>query len=114
MSSLMSTLCQRAASLVGASMASKIDMMEGSFNKALLLTMDDKREVIAKLSCSNAGPPHYMTASEVATLEFSMVPVLHIYLLHCPDCVIVSSVTDLNSSSKGVGLEFQHRKPRGS
>lgn len=58
MSSLMSTLCQRAASLVGASMVSKIDKMEGSFKKAQLLTMDDKREVIAKLSCSNAGPPH--------------------------------------------------------
>lgn len=101
-------LCQRAASLVGASMVSRIDKMEGSFNKALLLTMDDKREVIAKLPCSNAGPPHYTTASEVATLEFSMFPVLHIALLHWSDCVIVSSVTDLNPSSKGVGLEFQH------
>ena len=48
--------------------------MEGSFNKALLLTMSDGNEVIAKIPCPNAGPPHLTTASEVATLEFGMSP----------------------------------------
>lgn len=43
-------LCQRAASLLGASMVSRIDKMEGNFNKALLLTMDDKRQVIRQVS----------------------------------------------------------------
>ncbi|CAI7626137.1 unnamed protein product [Penicillium bialowiezense] len=43
---------------------------EGNFNKALLLTMDDGNEVIAKIPCPNAGPPSLTTASEVATLKF--------------------------------------------
>ncbi|EFR03064.1 hypothetical protein MGYG_06062 [Nannizzia gypsea CBS 118893] len=44
--------------------------MEGGFNKALLLTMDNGVEVIAKLPCPNAGPLKHNTASEVAVLEF--------------------------------------------
>jgi hypothetical protein len=75
-------LCQRAASLFGAStVCTRIDKMEGSFNKALLLTMNDGREVIAKLPCPNAGPPHYTTASEVATLEFGMLLTLMLHFL---------------------------------
>jgi len=70
-------LCQRAASLFGPStVCSRIDKIEGSFNKALLLTMEDGREVVAKIPCPNAGPPYYTTASEVATLEFGMCPTL--------------------------------------
>jgi len=54
--------------------------MEGSFNKALLLTMSDGREVIAKLPCPNAGPPHYAIASEVATLEFGRCPIVKLHI----------------------------------
>lgn len=86
--------------------------MEGNFNTALLLTMDDKRQVIAKFPCSNAGPPHYTTASEVAALEFSMYPVLHVLQLQRPDCVTFSSITDINPSSEGLGLGLQQCKPR--
>lgn len=32
--------------------------------------MDNGYEVIAKLPNPNAGPPHYTTASEVATVNF--------------------------------------------
>ena len=64
-------LCRQTASLYGASTVSKIHKVEGSYNKALLLAMDDGREVVAKIPCPNAGPPCYTTASEVATLEFS-------------------------------------------
>ncbi len=44
--------------------------IEGHFNKAFLLTMDNGIEVLAKLPNPNAGPAFYTTASEVATLEF--------------------------------------------
>ncbi|KAI1980122.1 hypothetical protein LOZ51_000497 [Ophidiomyces ophidiicola] len=47
----------------------RIDKIEGGFNKALLLTMKNGMEVIAKLPCPNAGPLRCNTASEVATLE---------------------------------------------
>ncbi|EFR03942.1 phosphotransferase enzyme family protein [Nannizzia gypsea CBS 118893] len=43
---------------------------EGLHNKAFLLTLDTREEVLAKLPNPNAGPSHYLTASEVATREF--------------------------------------------
>ena len=43
---------------------------DGMFNKAFLMSMDDGREVIAKVPNPNAGVPHYTTASEVATMDF--------------------------------------------
>jgi hypothetical protein len=47
---------------------------EGQFNKVFLLTMDDGREVIAKLPNPNAGLPHFTTAREVATMNFVRSP----------------------------------------
>ncbi|GAB7356586.1 hypothetical protein MBLNU459_g7316t2 [Dothideomycetes sp. NU459] len=46
-------------------------LSEGSFNKAFLLTMDDGKEVIAKLPNPNAGYEHFTTASEVATMDYA-------------------------------------------
>lgn len=43
---------------------------DGMFNKAFLISMDDRREVISKVPNPNAGVPHYTTASEVATMDF--------------------------------------------
>lgn len=43
---------------------------EGEYNKVFLLRMDNGHEAIAKLPNPNAGPPHYTTASEVATVDF--------------------------------------------
>lgn len=43
---------------------------DGMFNKAFLLSMEDGREVVAKVPNPNAGVPHFTTASEVATMEF--------------------------------------------
>jgi hypothetical protein len=40
------------------------------YNKALLLTMDDGTQAVAKIPNPNAGRPHLTTASEVATMEF--------------------------------------------
>lgn len=45
-------------------------LSEGEYNKALLLVMDNGKEVVAKLPNPNAGRKHYTTASEVATMDF--------------------------------------------
>jgi hypothetical protein len=67
----MSKLCRLAAGAIGAESCVKIvKLPEGQYNKVFLLTMDDGREVIAKLPNPNAGRPHFTTASEVATMGF--------------------------------------------
>ena len=43
---------------------------EGEYNKVFLLTMDNGAEVVAKVPNLNAGPAHYTTASEVATMNY--------------------------------------------
>ncbi|KDQ11506.1 hypothetical protein BOTBODRAFT_135803 [Botryobasidium botryosum FD-172 SS1] len=45
---------------------------EGAFNKIFLLRLDNNKEVIARIPCSSAGPPHFATASEVATMDFAL------------------------------------------
>lgn len=47
-----------------------LKISEGQYNKVFQLTMDDGREVIAKLPNPNAGRPYFTTASEVATMDF--------------------------------------------
>lgn len=47
-----------------------VKVTEGGFNKIFRLTMDDGYEVIARIPTPIAGPAHYMTASEVATMDF--------------------------------------------
>ena len=58
-------------------------LSEGSFNKAFLLTMDDGKEIVAKLPNPNAGYEHFTTASEVATMDYARnvlgVPVPQVY-----------------------------------
>ncbi|KAI2820119.1 hypothetical protein CBS63078_3396 [Aspergillus niger] len=43
---------------------------DGMFNKAFLMSMDNGREVVAKVPNPNSGIPHLTTASEVATMNF--------------------------------------------
>ncbi|KAJ5631942.1 hypothetical protein N7490_008281 [Penicillium lividum] len=45
-------------------------LAEGGFNKLFLLRAKNGREVIARIPTPIAGPPHYTTASEVATMDF--------------------------------------------
>lgn len=47
-----------------------IKLAEGGASKVFLLTMEDGFEVVAKLPTPIAGPSHYLTSSEVATMEF--------------------------------------------
>ncbi|OJJ95249.1 hypothetical protein ASPACDRAFT_47993 [Aspergillus aculeatus ATCC 16872] len=44
--------------------------IEGQYNKALILSMNNGQEVVARLPNPNAGPRFYTTASEVATRHF--------------------------------------------
>ncbi|KAB8224342.1 kinase-like domain-containing protein [Aspergillus novoparasiticus] len=60
-----------AASVVGAQSCTRVrKASEGQYNKVLFLTVNNGREIIAKLPNPNAGRPHFTTASEVATLDF--------------------------------------------
>ena len=43
---------------------------DGQYNKTFLMTMDNGKEVVAKVPNPNAGISHYTTASEVASLTF--------------------------------------------
>lgn len=45
-------------------------LAEGGFNKVYLLRAKSGCEVIARIPTSIAGPPHYTTASKVATMDF--------------------------------------------
>lgn len=64
-------LAKVAADLVGAAQCVSIKKYhDGMFNKAFLLSMEDGREVVAKVPNPNAGVPHFTTASEVAMMDF--------------------------------------------
>ncbi|WPG97274.1 Hypothetical protein R9X50_00004800 [Acrodontium crateriforme] len=43
---------------------------DGMYNKAILLTMSDGQQAVAKIPNPNAGQPRLTTASEVATMDF--------------------------------------------
>lgn len=63
------------ASAVGSTACVKFEKyLDGMYNKAFLLTMDNGVQVVAKLPNPNAGRPHFTTASEVATMEFVRCP----------------------------------------
>lgn len=46
-----------------------IKLPEGLFNRAFLLSFDNGAEVVARIPTSVAGPAHWTTASEVATMK---------------------------------------------
>jgi hypothetical protein len=50
---------------------SLVTWLTGSYNKAFRLTLDDSIKVVARLPCPLAGPSYLVTASEVATLQFT-------------------------------------------
>ncbi|KAL8840496.1 MAG: hypothetical protein Q9176_003822 [Flavoplaca citrina] len=64
-------LARLAAKAVGSKSCVGIEKYpDGMYNKALLLTMEDGTQVVAKVPNPNAGRPRFTTASEVATMEF--------------------------------------------
>lgn len=65
----MDELCKVAEDTVGKQCARVEKFADGLYNKALLLTMHDNHQVVAKVPNPNAGLPHFTTASEVATMD---------------------------------------------
>lgn len=64
-------LCDVATRAVGSgSCTNATKLTEGNFNMVLQLSMDDGKEVFAKIPNPNAGLPELVTSSEVATMEF--------------------------------------------
>jgi hypothetical protein len=67
----MNKLAQIAASAVNSRSCVAIEKYpDGQYAKAFLMTMEDGKQVVAKLPNPNAGPSSLTTASEVATMEF--------------------------------------------
>lgn len=68
-------LARIAAEAVGSKSCVEIEKYtDGSYNRALLLTMGDGKQAVAKIPNPNAGRPHFTTASEVATMDFVRAP----------------------------------------
>lgn len=74
---------------------------EGGFNKALRLTMDDGRTIIAKLPHPNAGPAKLTTSSEVATMEYAR----SVLNLPVPKVLSWSSTKDNSVESEYILME---------
>lgn len=83
----LSNLCNQAASVANGSPVRKIEKMEGGFSKALLMTMENGRELVAKLPYPNAGRAMYSTASEAAVLQYGWC--LPQWVCHSADSVIL-------------------------
>lgn len=67
----MNRLASVAAESVGAAQCISVKKYpDGMFNKAYLMSMDNGREIVAKVPNPNAGISHFTTASEVATMDF--------------------------------------------
>lgn len=64
-------LARLSAEAVGAKLCVSVEKYpDGMYNKAMLFTMDNGIQVVAKVPNPNAGKPHFTTASEVATMDF--------------------------------------------
>ncbi|KAG6152029.1 hypothetical protein E4U51_000513 [Claviceps purpurea] len=92
-------LARRAARAVQADRCLSIEKFpDGLYNRILLLTMDNGKEVVAKIPNPNAGRPHFTIASEVATMKFAREVL----------CTDVPKVYDWSSRAQEtpVGAEF--------
>ncbi|KAJ5240134.1 kinase-like domain-containing protein [Penicillium chermesinum] len=72
-------------------------LAEGGFNKVFILRAKNGHEVIARIPTPIAGPPHYTTASEVATMDFLRV----VLKLPVPEVLGYSTTSD-----NPVGAEY--------
>ncbi|KAL2872274.1 uncharacterized protein BJX67DRAFT_368997 [Aspergillus lucknowensis] len=55
---------------------SSIDKLEGGFNRALLMTAENGKEIIAKIPCPRVVPAEYSTASEAASTPTRIVGII--------------------------------------
>ncbi|TVY42581.1 Altered inheritance of mitochondria protein, mitochondrial [Lachnellula occidentalis] len=83
--------------------------IEGQFNKAFLMTMDNGVEVLAKIPNPNVGSAFYTTASEVATRNFVRevlnfpVPRIHAYSLDPLNPVGIEYIIEEKAAGKPLG-----------
>ncbi|PGH13064.1 hypothetical protein AJ79_03901 [Helicocarpus griseus UAMH5409] len=83
-------------------------LAEGGFNRVFLLDMEDVFQAIAKIPYLIAGPKHYATASEAATLYFLHargVPVPKVYGYSSTSENPVGTEYIIMEKAKGVGLQ---------
>lgn len=85
-------LAKVAAGAVGSKSCVGVEKFaDGMHNKALLLTMENGMQVVAKIPNPNAGQAHFTTASEVATMEVmrdylsTPVPKVYAWCSHAKD-----------------------------
>ncbi|KIY52783.1 hypothetical protein FISHEDRAFT_14711, partial [Fistulina hepatica ATCC 64428] len=65
-----SALHRTAAKAIGAHTVTSMTKIAENLNRVFLLSFDNGTEAIAHFSTPLAGPAHYLTASEVATMDF--------------------------------------------
>jgi hypothetical protein len=64
-------LCRTVVELCpGAESITTYEKKEGGFNRVLIFTLDNARQVVARLPFTIAGTPKFTTASEVATIMY--------------------------------------------
>ena len=64
-------LCKLVSSLPSIqSLVSSIDKLEGGFNKALMMRMENGKEVVVKIPFPNSVSPQCTTESEAAVLDY--------------------------------------------
>lgn len=83
-------------------------LAEGGFNRVFLIKMDDGFEAIAKLPYRVAGPKHYATASEAATLHYLRsqgIPVPKVYGYSSSENNPVGAEYIIMEKASGVGLQ---------
>lgn len=73
-------------------------LAEGDFSRVFLITMDDGFEIIAKIPYHLAGPRHYASASEAATL--------YLCFLHSKGIPVPKLYGYSSSEDNPVGVEY--------
>jgi hypothetical protein len=99
----MNALARIAAEAAGSPNCVKIEKTtEGVYNKIFLMTMEDGCQVFAKVPDRNVRPGHFITASEVATMEF-----VSVCLKHDPHLTLdLGANCTWDFGAKSAGVEF--------
>ncbi|RDW61118.1 aminoglycoside phosphotransferase family protein [Aspergillus mulundensis] len=86
-----------------------IKLAEGSYNKTFRLTMNNGATAIARIPHPIAGPRYYMTASEVATMDFArtilQIPVPRVFAWSADDSDPVASEYIIMEEAPGTKLD---------
>ncbi|KAL1679593.1 kinase-like domain-containing protein [Schizophyllum commune] len=92
-----SAMHSKIAKVCGADVVSW-DKKEGVFNKSFITTLSNGKQVVVRVKNPIAGPTHYTTASEVATMDFCR----RVLNMPVPKILDWSSHAEMN----GIGCEY--------